>query len=94
MPTKLTHDTTLIMLNPSRVCPTLTHPHRNKSLEIPALKVELLAIREPAFNYNTQEIIPRMGLVLIRSPSPLDDSSRNLRELINKVGGGGLGLGA
>lgn len=42
-------------------------------------------MREPPFNYDTQEIIPRMGPALIRSPTPLDDSSRNLRELITKV---------
>ena len=51
-------------------------------------------MREPPFNYDTQEIIPRMDPVLIRSPSPMDDSYRNLRELITKVEGGGPRLGA
>lgn len=47
--------------------------------------MEAHTIKEPPFNYNTQEIIPRIGPVLIRSPGLLDDSSRNLRELITKV---------
>lgn len=56
-----------------------------------AVKGDSLAIREPPFNYDTQEIIPRMGLVLIRGPGLLDDSSRNLRKLITKVEGRGAG---
>lgn len=62
---------------------------KKQSEDVSAVKGELLAIREPPFNYDTQEIIPRMGPALIRSPSPLDDSSGNLRKLITKVEGGG-----
>lgn len=60
----------------------------------PAVNRELVALREPPFNYNAQEIIPRMGPELIRSSSQLDDRWRNLRELITKVEGGGPRPGA
>lgn len=62
-----------------------------QSEDVSAVKGESLAIREPPFNYDTQEIIPRMGPALIRRPGLLDDSSRNLRKLITKVEGRGAG---
>lgn len=64
---------------------------KTQSEDVSAVKGELLAIREPPFNYDTQEIIPRMGPALIRRPGLLDDSSRNLRKLITKVEGRGPG---
>lgn len=67
-----------------------TTPHP-QSEDVSAVKGESLATREPPFNYDTQEIIHRMGPALIRRAGLLDDSSRNLRKLITKVEGRGAG---
>lgn len=71
--------------------PTEGKKKRTESEDDSAVKGDLLAIREPPFNYDTQEIIRRMGPALIRRPGLRDDSSRNLRKLITKVEGRGAG---